>query len=121
VFAPVEAGKGLKKVFDTGSVPNPGFVQIATKLPAGVADKVGAAVVGYGGGGAIAGWARGAAEPYHALAARLGRAVKTGVFAAPEPVRIDAKDVLLEPTTLHDTALVTVRHHFVRPPGARME
>jgi hypothetical protein len=121
VFAPVDAGKGLKKVFDTGSVPNPAFVQVSTKLPAGIADKVGAAVIGYGGGGAIAGWAKGAADPYHALAARLGRAVKTGVFAAPEPVRIDAKDVLLEPTTLHDTALVTVRHHFVRPPGARME
>jgi hypothetical protein len=112
---------GLKKVFDTGSVPNPGFVQISTKLPASVADKVGAAVVGYGGGGAIAGWAKPSLEPYRALAAHLGRATKLGVFAPADPVRVDVRDVLIEPTTLRDTAFVPARTHFVRPPGARME
>lgn len=121
VFAPVDAGKGLKKVFDTGSVPNPGFVQLSTKLPSSVADKVGAAVVGYGGSGAIAGWAKPSIEPYRALAARLGRATKSGVFANPEPVRIDAREVLVEPTTLRETAFVPARVHFVRPPGARMD
>ncbi len=121
VFAPVDAAKGLKKVFDTGSVPNPGFVQVSTKVPSSIADKVGAAVVGYGGSGAIAGWARPSLEPYRALAGRLGRATKTGVFASPDPVRIDARDVLVEPPTLHDTAFVPARVHFVHPPGARMD
>jgi hypothetical protein len=114
VFAPADSGKGLKKIFDTGAVPNPGFVELDSKLPPGVADKVAAAVIGYGGSGAIAGWAKPSREPYQALAAHLGRVVKQGVLATPEPVRIDAKDVLIDPPTLHDSALVSVRHHFVR-------
>jgi len=36
-------------------------------------------------------------------------------------VRIDAKDVLIDPPTLRDSAVVDIRHHFVRPAGARME
>ena len=120
VFAPLDAGKGLKKLFDTGAVPNPAFVELSAKLPANVSDKVAAAVIGYGGSGAIAGWARASREPYVALASRLGRSVKLPVFATPEPVRIDAKDVLIDPPTLRDSALVGVRHHFVRG-GERME
>lgn len=121
VFAPASAAKGLTKVFDTGSVPNPAFVDLSGKLPAGTSEKVAAAVIGYGGGGAITGWARGDRGIYSALAGRLGKVNKAGVLAAPEPVRIDARDVLVEPPTLKDTALVDVRHHFVRPPGARMD
>jgi hypothetical protein len=120
VFAPVDAGKSLKKIFDTGSVPNPAFVELAAKLPAGVSDKVASAVIGYGGSGAIAGWARPSRDPYVALASRLARANKVPVFATPDPVRVDAKDVLIDPPTLRDPALVGVRHHFVRG-GERME
>jgi hypothetical protein len=119
VFAPTTSAKGLTKVFDTGQVPNPAFVQV-TSQPAGLADKVAAAVVGYGGGGAIAGWTRPSREPYQSLASRLGKVVKQGIFASPDPVRIDAKDVLIDPTTLKDAAEVPVRNHFVRQPGARM-
>jgi len=121
VFAPVGSAKGLTKVFDTGAVPNPAFVEITTKLPASVVDKVAASVIGYGGAGAIAGWTRPTREIYSALAARLGRSTKTGVLASPEPVRIDARDALIEPATLKDTAVVDVRRHFVRPSGGRME
>ncbi len=121
VFAPASAAKGLTKVFDTGQIPNPAFVEISGKLPASVVDKVAAAVTGYGGGGAITSWAKPAREPYAALAGRLGKVTKTGVFATPEPVRIDSKDVLVEPPTARETAMVDVRHHFVRPPGARLE
>lgn len=121
VFAPVGAGRGLTKLFDTGSVPNPAFVEVNARLPPSTVDKVAGAVLGYGGGGAITGWARAAREPYTALAGRLGRVVKSGVLAAPEPVRLDARDVLIEPPTLRDSALVGVRHHFVRAPGARLE
>ena len=118
VFAPIGSVKGLAKVFDTGAVPNPAFVEIAGKLPA---DKVAGAVIGFGGGGAITGWTKPAREPFQALASRLARVPKTGVFATPEPVRVDARDVLVDPTTLRDAAAVAVRHHFVRPAGDRME
>ena len=121
VFAPVGSAKNLTKVFDTGSVPNPAFVAIGTKLPQATVDKIAAAVIGYGGGGAINGWSRPARDLYTSFAARLRRSVKTPIFANPEPVRIDAKDVLAEPPTIKDYALVGVRHHFVRAPGVRME
>lgn len=121
VFAPTGAARGLTKVFDTGAVPNPAFVEIGGKLPAGLADRVAASVIGYGGAGAIAGWTKPSREIYTALAARMAKVVKAGVLAAAEPVRIDAKDALIEPPTLRDTAVVDVRHHFVRPSGGRME
>lgn len=121
VFAPAGSAKGLTKVFDTGAVPNPAFVDVSGKLPAGVVEKVAASVLGYGGSGAIASWTRPSREIYTSLASRMGRSVKNGIFAAPEPVRIDARDALIEPVTLKDTATVDVRHHFVRSSGGRME
>jgi hypothetical protein len=121
VFAPIASVKGLTKLFDTGVVPNPAFVDAGTKLPQATVDKVAAAVIGYGGGGAIASWARPSRDIYTSFAGRLGRVTKTPIFAAAEPARIDSKDVLIEPPTLKDYALVGVRHHFVRAPGERME
>jgi hypothetical protein len=121
VFAPVGAGKGLTKVFDTGAVPNPAFVEVGGKLPPAIVERVAASVIGYGGSGAIAGWTRPTREIYTALAARMGKVVKAGVFASADPVRIDARDALIEPPTLRDTAVVDVRHHFVRPSSGRME
>ena len=121
VFAPAASAKGLTKVFDTGMVPNPAFVDLAGKLPAATVDKVAAAVTSYGGGGAITSWGKPQREIYAALAGRLGKVAKAGILATPEPVRIDARDVLVDPTTLKDAALVDLRHHFVRAPGARME
>ena len=120
VFAPVGAVKGLTKLFETGSVPNPAFVQLDAKLPQPTADKVAAAVIGFGGAGAIAGWTKPAREPFTQLASRLGRVTKQGVLATPDPVRIDGRDVLIDPTTLRDSAFVAVRHHYIRPPGDRM-
>jgi hypothetical protein len=121
VFAPAGSAKGLIKLFDTGQVPNPAFVEVGTKIAPGVSDRVAAAVIGYGGSGAIASWTRPAREIYTALASRLGRSAKSGIPAAAEPVRIEAKDALIEPATLKDTAVVDVRHHFVRPSADRME
>jgi hypothetical protein len=121
VFAPAGTAKGLTKVFDTGAVPNPAFVDLNSKFPTSVVERVSAAVIGYGGAGAIASWTKPSREIYTSLAGRLGRSVKAGVMASADPVRIDAKDALIEPSTLKDTALVDVRHHFVRPSGGRME
>ncbi|HEX7837782.1 MAG TPA: hypothetical protein VF469_09980 [Kofleriaceae bacterium] len=121
VFAPAGAAKGLTKVFDTGAVPNPAFVEISGKLPASIIERVAASVIGYGGAGAISGWTKPSRESYTALAARMGKVVKAGVLATADPVRIDAKDALIDPATLRDTAVVEVRHLFVRPSGGRME
>jgi hypothetical protein len=121
VFAPTSSGKGLTKLFDTTSVPNPAFVDLGSGLPSATVEKVAAAVQGFGGGGAIGGWTRPQRDIYTSFAGRLGRSTKTAVFANAEPARIDAKDVLIEPPTIKDYALTGVRHHFVRPPGDRME
>jgi hypothetical protein len=51
----------------------------------------------------------------------MAKAAKTGVLAAADPVRIDARDALIDPPTLKETATVEVRHHFVRPSGGRLE
>lgn len=114
VFAPSGSVSGLTKVFDTIPVPNPAFVVVGAKFSTAIADRVSAAVIGYGGGGAISGWSPPASEPFQALANRLRRTVKTPVFATPEPVRLAARDLLIEPKTIDDTALVPVRHDYVR-------
>lgn len=121
VFAPAGAGKGLTKLFDTIAVPNPGLVVVNSKLAGPVIDKVGAAVLAYGGGGAIVGWLKPQRELYSALAARSARSTKQPLLATPEAVKLDAKDVLLDLPSLRDSGLVPVRHHFVRPSGARLE
>lgn len=121
VFAPAGSAKGLTKVFDTGAVPNPAFVDISGKFPSSIVERVAASVVGFGGAGAIAGWTKPSRDVYTSLAARMGRTVKAPLLAAPEPVRIDARDALIEPATLKDAASVEIRHHFVRPTGGRLE
>ncbi|HEU0029684.1 MAG TPA: hypothetical protein VFQ53_03555 [Kofleriaceae bacterium] len=121
VFAPVGSAKGLTKVWDGGAVPNPAFVDLGSKLPQQTVDKIAAAVIGYGGGGAIAGWTRPSREIYTSLAARLPKSPKSGVLAAPDLARIDSRDSLIEPPTIKDTKLVDVRHLYVRSQSARME
>jgi hypothetical protein len=116
VFAPSGAHKGLTKVFDTGAVPNPAFVQVNTAVSSTIADQVASAVTGFSGGGAIGGWSAAAKAPYQRLAGRMSKVVKKGVFAPPDPVRVDAKDVLLDPPTLDHYALTEVLQHVARPP-----
>jgi len=120
VFAPSGGAKGLTKVFDTGSVPNPAFVQVNNKLSAQVVKDVTSAVTGYGGGGAIDSWSGAKKDPYSSLSGRMGKVTKKGVFASPDPVRFDAKDVMVDPATLDDTATTDVDQHFEHPPD-RME
>jgi hypothetical protein len=123
VFAPTSSPsvKGLTKVFDTGNVPNPAFVEIGNKLPAGTSAKVAAAVTGYGGSGAISGWTKPTKDPYNSLQGRLSPVRKQGVFAQPEPGRIPTQNVLQPIPTLKDFATVSVRPHFVRAPAGRMD
>jgi hypothetical protein len=116
VFAPSGAQKGLTKIFDTGAVPNPAFVEMRD-VDSSIANKVAQAVTSYGGSGAIGGWSSGGKPLFTSLAGRMGRSNKAGIFAAPEAVRFDAKDVLVEPATLSDTDLTPIRQHFARPKG----
>ncbi len=116
VFAPVGMQKGLAKVFDTGDVANPAFVQANSDLSGQTVAAVRSAVVGYGGGGAIDGWAGADERPFRVLTGRMSKRVKQGEFADPTPVRVDARDVLVPPSTLDETALPTVGQHFDRPP-----
>lgn len=99
VFAPESEGKGLKKVFDVRDrVPNPAFCEIASGLSSDVVNKVKAAVLGHGAAGpGLDGWKPSSAEPYRALAARMGARVRRPVMVEPEVVRIEDQDVLVPP------------------------
>jgi hypothetical protein len=113
VFAPTDAAKGLKKVFDASAVPNPALALVNAKLSSPVVEKAAAAVLAYGGGGAIASWSKPTLEAYRVLAARLPRVTKTPLLANPEPVRVDANNVLIDPPTARDYAVLPVRAHFI--------
>ena len=117
VFAPSGSQKGLTKVFNTGSVPGPAFVQLNGKLKKGVVGKVKTAVVGYGGGGAISGWGGANGKAYSSLKSRMGKRVKRPMFAQPSPVRLSGKNVIKAPKTLADAALTDVKQHFEEPPA----
>lgn len=99
VFAPESQGKGLKKVFDVRDrVPNPAFCEIASGLPPDLVSKVKAAVLGHGAAGpGLDGWKPSGAEPYRALASRMGQRVRRPVMVEPEVVRIEDQDVLVPP------------------------
>jgi ABC-type amino acid transport substrate-binding protein len=99
VFAPESQGKGLKKLFDVRDrVPNPAFCEIGQGLSPDLVSKVKAAVLGHGAAsGGLDGWKPSSAEPYRALAARMGARVRRPVMVEPEVVRIEEQDVLVPP------------------------
>ena len=93
VFAPVGASaKGLTKLFDTGAVPNPAFVQLQPSA-AGDVRKVAAAVVGYGGWRRDSKLGRASRDPYTSLAGQLTPVKKSGIFAQPETARLDVNAI----------------------------
>jgi len=120
VFAPSGTQKGLTKVFSSGSVPNPAFIQVKKGLPAAVVNKVRAAVLSFGASGAIGGWSSGRIGIYTGLVGRMGGKTYRGSFAKPKPVRMNVGDILIQPSTLKDTKLTDVDQHFANPP-ARQE
>jgi hypothetical protein len=114
VFAPSGASKGLSKLFDTGAVPNPGFVVTGKAVPTSVVDKVKDAVLSYGAGGGIDGWKGAQQAGYGGLAGRMGARVKKAVFAVPDVVKMDDQDVLVVPESQFEQA--SVEQHFWVPP-----
>jgi hypothetical protein len=113
LFAPVAQAKGLTKIFDAGSVPNPGFVAVNKGLSAGLVDKAKDAVLGYGAGGGIDGWKAANQGSYNGLQGRMGARVKKPVFASPDPVRMDDNDVVVVPKSEYEQA--SVKQHFWEP------
>jgi hypothetical protein len=98
VFAPEVAGKGLKKIFDAGRVPNPAFCEVAGGLEPGLVSKVKNAVLSHGASGpALDGWKAGGGEPYRVLQGRLGTRARRPVMVEPEVVHIEDQDVLVAP------------------------
>jgi hypothetical protein len=93
-------GKGLKKLFDVRDrVPNPAFCEVASGLSSDVVNKVKAAVLGHGAAGpGLDGWKASSADPYRALAGRMGARVRRPVMVEPEVVRIEDQDVLVPPS-----------------------
>ena len=113
VFAPEAAGKGLKKTFDAGRLPNPALVQVNLKLDAEVVDKVKAAL-GKGGGGAVYdGWKIGAGDAFRALAGRMSGRVRRPLMAEPPVVALDPVEALVLPSL--DPALPELRGQFWMP------
>ncbi len=100
VFAPESQGKGLHKLFDVRDrVPNPAFCEVGSGLAPDLVNKVKAAVLGHGAAGpGLDGWKASSAEPYRALAGRMGARVRRPVMVEPEVVRIEDQDVLVPPT-----------------------
>ena len=98
VFAPESMGKSLKKVFDVRDrVPNPAFCEVASGMSPDLVNKVKAAVLSHGAGGALDGWKPSSAEPYRALQGRMAPRVRRPVMVEPEPVRLEEQDVLVPP------------------------
>jgi ABC-type amino acid transport substrate-binding protein len=100
VFAPESQGSGLKKVFDVRDrVPNPAFCEVASGLAPDLVNKVKAAVLAHGAAASgLDGWKASSAEPYRALAGRMGARVRRPVMVEPEVVRIEDQDVLVPPS-----------------------
>ena len=113
VVAPVDRGKGLRKIFDAGSVPNPGFVQVKTGLADNLVASVSKAVLGFGAGGALDGWRGGGGDAYRGLAGRMGARTRKAAMSEPDVLRLESQDVLLLGKI--DTLLPPLQHYFWTP------
>lgn len=113
VVAPVDRGRGLRKIFDAGSVPNPGFVQVKTALPDTTVSAVSKAVLGFGAGGVLDGWRGGGGDAYRGLAGQMGARTRKAAMSEPDVLRLESQDVLLLGKI--ETTLPPLQHYFWTP------
>lgn len=113
VVAPAGRGKGLRKIFDAGAVPNPGFVQVKTGLPDALVGSVSKAVLGFGAGGALDGWRGGGGDAFRGLAGQMGARTRKAAMSEPDVLRLESQDVLLLGKI--DTTLPPLQHYFWTP------
>lgn len=120
VFAPepVVAGKGLRRVFDAGRVPNPALVLVATKLPRDVVLQAQRAILGAATMGGLDGWKAATGDTYRGLRQRMlsrGTARRL-VMSEPQPLLSILRSEILhkeDPTPV----LPPLRSLYVIPPG----
>jgi hypothetical protein len=113
VLAPADRGKGLKKIYDAGTVPTPGFVQVKTAVPDAVVASVTKAVLGFGAGGALDGWRAGGGDAYRGLAGRMGARSRKAAMSEPDLLRLESQEVLLLGKL--ETVLPPIQHYFWMP------
>jgi hypothetical protein len=114
VFAPETQGKGLKKVFDAGKIPNAAFCEIGGSLASDVVQKIKQAVLGHGAAGpALDGWKAAGAGDYKTLAARMVARGRRPVMVEPEVVHLEEQDILVPPSL--EPALPDVRTQYWTP------
>ena len=113
VVAPVDRGRGLRKIFDAGAVPNPGFVQVKSGLPDATVAAVSKAVLGFGAGGALDGWRGGGGDAFRGLAGQMGARTRKAAMSEPDVLRLESQDVLLLGKL--DTTLPPLQHYFWTP------
>jgi hypothetical protein len=114
VFAPESQGKGLKKVFDAGRIPNAAFCVVGGSLPNDVVEKVKKAVLGHGAAGpALDGWKAAGPGEYKALAGRMATRGRRPVMVEPEVVRLEDQDILIPPAL--EPALPDLRTQYWTP------
>jgi ABC-type amino acid transport substrate-binding protein len=114
VFAPESQGKGLKKLFDAGKIPNAAFCEVGTSLSADVVAKVKQAVISHGAAGpGLDGWKSAGSDAYKSLAGRMGARGRRPVMVEPEAVRLEDQDVLVPPTL--EPVLPDLRTQFWTP------
>jgi hypothetical protein len=114
VFAPETQGKGLKKVFEAGRIPNAAFCEVGGNAGSDVVEKVKKAVLGHGAAGpALDGWKAAGPGEYKALAGRMAARGRRPVMVEPEVVRLEDQDILIAPTL--EPALPDLRTQYWTP------
>jgi len=114
VFAPDALGKGLRKVFDAGRVPNPAFVAVKT-LPPALVEKVRRAVMAHTASGAFDGWRAGSPDPYKVLGGRMAARARRPVMAEPQAVPVETGDALVPQP--FEPASLDLKDQFWSPTG----
>jgi hypothetical protein len=113
VVAPADQGKGLRKIFDAGPVPNPAFVQVKNTVPPALVASVTKAVLGFGAGGALDGWRAGGGDAFRGLAGRMGARTRKAAMSEPDVLRLESQNVLL--LSKIDVKLPPLKHYFWTP------
>jgi hypothetical protein len=110
LFSPPGLARGLTRLVEGPSVPNPGLVVMNDAVDQATVEVVARSAMEYRGAG-IEGWT--APASYRDLEKRLSPRRKHPVFAEPEPVRFNGADAVVMPKSSYKT--VPLRQHFWLP------
>lgn len=114
VFAPEGQGRGLRRVFEGPRVPNPALVQVNGAVRPELVTKIRQVVLSSSPSGTYEGWRAGSADPYRALATRLGPKTRRPVMTEPDLVQLDG--IQVTPTPL-EPLLTEIKDQYWHPTG----